>query len=154
MKSVLRTALALGACATMFMAAAPAVAHTSAEEKANKALVLRFYDAVVNAKDVTAAESMLGPKYIQHNPSAADGVEGLRGFIAFLRSNAPNSRSEVKRAFVDGDHVILHVRSQRKPEDKPRAIMEIFRVERGKVVEHWDVIQDIPEKAANNNTMF
>ena len=108
----------------------------------------------INKKDFAAASKYLGPHYIQHNPTAPDGAEGLKGFIEFLRAKFPDSRSEIKRAFADGDYVILHVHSVREPGTRGRAIVDIFRLENGKVVEHWDVIQDIPEKAANANGMF
>lgn len=144
--------LALAGIALML--AAPASAHSTPDEDANRALVLRFYDAVVNAKDVEAARSMVGEQYIQHNPQAADGVAGMEKFIAFLKGSFPDARSEVKRSFVDGNHVILHVLSRRVPGERGRAIMEIFRVSDGKVAEHWDVIQDVPETALNTNTMF
>ena len=138
----------------LLAAASPALAHRTASERAGLSVVLRFYDAVVNAKDVAAAEALVGPRYVQHNPQAADGVEGMRKFIAFLKSTAPDAHNEVKRSFVDGDHVILHVMSKRKPDERGRAIVEIFRFEKGKVVEHWDAVQDIPATSANTNTMF
>jgi predicted SnoaL-like aldol condensation-catalyzing enzyme len=96
----------------------------------------------------------MGPRYIQHNPVAADGPEGLKAFIQFLRDKFPNSRSEIKRVFADGDFVIVHVHAIREPGTRGRAIIDIFRLENGKVVEHWDVAQDVPEKAANSNGMF
>lgn len=153
MKSTLAAAaLAIIAVAPL-PAQAQAVAYT-ATETANRDVVLRFYDAVVNAKDAAAAKALLAPRYIQHNPQAADGVEGVEKFIAFLKSSFPDARSEVKRVFVDGDHVILHVHSVRTPGERGRAIIEIFRVAEGKVAEHWDVIQDVPEQSLNTNTMF
>jgi len=66
----------------------------------------------------------------------------------------PNSRSEIKRVFADGDYVILHVHAVREPGTRGNAIVDIFRLEDGKIVEHWDVVQPIPEKAANPNGMF
>jgi predicted SnoaL-like aldol condensation-catalyzing enzyme len=136
------------------LAGVPAHAHRNPAELANKALVIRFYNAVVNDKDVAAARTMVGDRYVQHNPGAADGVEGMEKFIAYLNSSAPQARSEIKRSFVDGDTVVLHVLSKRQPQDRGRAIVEIFRVSKGKVVEHWDAVQDIPEKSLNANTMF
>lgn len=71
-----------------------------------------------------------------------------------LKEKFPNSKSEIKRAFAEGDFVILHVHSVREPGQRGRAIVDMFRLENGKIVEHWDVIQDVPEKSANTNTMF
>ena len=101
-----------------------------------------------------AASKYLGSRYIQHNPGAADGPEGLKGFIAFLKDKFPNNHSEIKRIFADGDYVIVHVHAVREPGTRGNAIIDIFRLENGKVVEHWDVVQPIPEKAANSNGMF
>ena len=78
----------------------------------------------------------------------------LRNAVTFLKEKFPNSRSEIKRAWAEGDYVILHVHSVREPGQRGRAIVDIFRLENGKIVEHWDVIQDVPEKSANDNTMF
>jgi predicted SnoaL-like aldol condensation-catalyzing enzyme len=113
-----------------------------------------LYDAVLNQKDFEKASQYLGPRYTQHNPNAADGPEGLKGFIAFLKDKFPNNRSEIKRIFADGDYVIVHVHAVREPGTRGNAIIDIFKLENGKVVEHWDVVQPIPEKAANNNGMF
>ena len=131
----------------------PAAAGT-VEEEANKKAVLEFYDKALNQKDFAAAAKFLGPRYVQHNPNAADGIEGFQRFIGFRREKFPNARSEVKRAFADGDFVILHVYSIRAPGERGVAIVDIFRLENGKVVEHWDVVQPVPDTAANGNTMF
>ena len=120
----------------------------------NKKTVAAFYDAVLNQKDFDAAAKYLGPRYTQHNPAAPDGPEGLKGFIAFLKDKFPNNRSEIKRIFADGDYVIVHVHAVREPGTRGNAIVDIFKLENGKVVEHWDVIQPVPEKAANTNGMF
>jgi predicted SnoaL-like aldol condensation-catalyzing enzyme len=82
-----------------------------------------------------------------------DGPEGLQEFITFLKTDFPDAKSEIKAVFADGDYVILHVLSYRTPMLK-RAIIEIFRLENGKIDEHWDVIQEIPETSANTNGMF
>jgi predicted SnoaL-like aldol condensation-catalyzing enzyme len=126
----------------------------AADLEANKKNVVAFYEKAINQKDFDAASKYLGPRYIQHNPTAPDGAEGLKGFVGFLKSKFPNSKSEIKRVFAEGDYVILHVHAVREPGTRGRAIVDIFRLENGKIVEHWDVAQDIPEKPANGNGMF
>ena len=126
----------------------------SEQEEINKKNVIAFYEKAINEKDFEAAAHYLGPRYIQHNPLAADGPEGLKKFLAFLREKFPQSHSEIKRVFAEGDFVILHVHSVWEPGTRGRAIVDVFRLENGKIVEHWDVGQDIPEKSANANGMF
>ncbi len=137
--------------AIALLVAAPAA---YADPAANKKTVVDFYDKAINQKDFDAAAKHLGARYIQHNPGAPDGAEGLKAFIAFLRDKFPQSKSEIKRVFAEGDYVILHVHSVREPGSRGRAIVDIFRLENGRIVEHWDVAQDVPEKAANANGMF
>ncbi len=136
------------------MAAPAARAADAAQMEANKKAAMEFYEAAINKKDFDAASKYIGNRYIQHNPGAADGVEGFKAFLAFLRDKFPNYHSDVKRAFADGDYVILHVHNMSAPGVRGRAIMDIFKFENGKIVEHWDVAQDIPETPRNNNTMF
>jgi predicted SnoaL-like aldol condensation-catalyzing enzyme len=135
-------------------ATAAAAADDAAKLEANKKTVLEFYDAALNHKDFDAAARFFGSRYIQHNPTAPDGIEGFKAFLGFLREKFPDSRSEIKRSFAEGDYVILHVHSVRDKGSRGRAIVDIFRLEDGKVVEHWDVVQEIPEKPANGNGMF
>jgi predicted SnoaL-like aldol condensation-catalyzing enzyme len=137
------------------LAAPFAAAHAAtAQEEANRQAVFAFYEKGLNQKDADAALAYVGNRYTQHNPNAQDGPEGFRKFIGFLREKFPNSHSEIKRSFVDGDYVILHVHAVREPGTKGNAIVDIFKLENGKIVEHWDVVQPIPETSANNNTMF
>lgn len=124
------------------------------QEEANRKLVLEFYERVLNQKDADAATQYIGATYKQHNPLVPDGVAALQGYVRGLKERSPQSRSIVKRSFVEGDHVILHVHAIRSPEERGVAIVDIFRLENGRIVEHWDVIQPVPEKAANANTMF
>jgi predicted SnoaL-like aldol condensation-catalyzing enzyme len=131
-----------------------AAAADAAGLEANKKLVVAFYDASINNKDFAAASRYLGSQYKQHNPTARDGAEGLKAFIEFLKAKFPNQHGEIKQVIAEGDLVVLHVHSTRGDGTPGRAIVDIFRVAGGKVVEHWDVIQDIPEKAANPNGMF
>ena len=147
-----KTALVLAALAAF--AAGPALAADTPQEAANKRAVLAFYDAALNKLDFAAASAYLGAGYKQHNPTAADGPEGLKGFITFLKTTYPQTHSEIVRSFADRDYVILHVHAVRTPGTAGNAIVDIFRLDKGKVVEHWDAVQPIPEKAANANGMF
>ena len=141
--------------AALALSAGTAAAATSeAQQEANRQAVLAFYEKGLNQKDADAALAYVGDRYVQHNPNAADGPEGFRKFIAFLKEKFPKSHSEIKRSFTDGDYVILHVHSVREPGTRGNAIIDIFKLENGKIVEHWDAVQPIPEKSANNNTMF
>lgn len=141
--------------AVLIAAALSPVAYASPEEEAaNKEAVLAFYEKGLNQKDADAALKYVGDRYVQHNPNAADGPEGFRKFVAFLRDKYPQSKSEIKRVFTDGDYVILHVHAVREPGSRGNAIIDIFRLEKGKIVEHWDAVQPIPEQSANTNGMF
>ncbi|MFO1085383.1 MAG: nuclear transport factor 2 family protein [Reyranellaceae bacterium] len=142
-----RLAIAL---ALLFMATGPALA----DPEVNKKVVLDFYEKGLNQKDFEAAAQHFGPRYIQHNPNAPDGIEGFKAFIALRKEKFPNARSEIKRVFAEGDFVILHVHGVREPGERGVAIVDIFRLEKGKIVEHWDVVQPVPEKPANGNGMF
>lgn len=142
--------------AALLLVAMPTVAQAdTAKLERNKALTVEFYNKALNDKNYEEAAKYLGDTYIQHNPTAKDGPEGLRGFLSFLREQFPQARSEIKRVFADGDYVILHVHSVRVPGTSGNAIIDIFRLDQdGKVVEHWDAVQPIPDTAQNENTMF
>lgn len=149
--SILMAALAalLAACAQEDCAQV-----ANMEEESNKETVVAFYDAAINDKDFAAASAYLGDKYIQHNPLAADGPEGLQAFLEFARANLGGFKVEFKRVLADGDFVVVHAHATNGPDDRGNAVMDIFRLEDGKVVEHWDVMQPVPETAQNDNTMF
>jgi predicted SnoaL-like aldol condensation-catalyzing enzyme len=145
--TLLAAAIMATGCAT------PAQRATDREE-ANRQAVLQFYEAGLNRKDAAAALEYVGDQYVQHNPNAADGRAGFSQFIGFLREKYPNSHSTIVKSFVDGDYVILHVHAVREPGTRGNAIADIFRLENGKIVEHWDVTQAVPEKTASGNPMF
>jgi predicted SnoaL-like aldol condensation-catalyzing enzyme len=127
----------------------------AAAEETNKQNVVAFYNAAINDKDFEKARQYMGDMYIQHNPLAADGPEGLKAFLDYAKTNLGSFKAEIKQVFADGNYVILHVHVKANPDDRGSAVMDIFRLDdNGKVVEHWDVIQQIPEKSANDNTMF
>jgi len=121
----------------------------------NKQTVLAFYEAGLNRKDFPAAAALIGERYVQHNPRIADGVDGFEAFLATVRQDFPALRAEVKRIVAEDDLVIAHVHGVRVPGQPGTAIVDIFRFDPvGKIVEHWDVMQPIPEAAANENGMF
>src|SRR5512145_3132519 len=103
------------AVALLALPALPAFACDDAQEEANKKIVTDFYDKAINQKDFEAAAVHLGDKYIQHNPLAADGPEGLKNFLAFAKQNIPGYRTEFKRVFADGDYVIVHAHARANP---------------------------------------
>ena len=117
----------------------------------NKDIAVAFYKAVIEGRVEDAFRLYAGSPYRQHNPLIEDGMEGLRKAAGWLT----DARCEIKRVFADGDYVILHSHWHGLS-DNPRgeAVVDIFRLEGGKVLEHWDVIQSIPETSANTNTMF
>ena len=154
MKTILRPRTAVAALLLALASSTATAAASDAQQEANRKAVLAFYEKGLNQKDADAALAYVGNRYVQHNPGAADGPEGFRKFIGFLREKFPNSHSEIKRSFVDGDYVILHVHAVREPGTRGNAIVDIFKLEDGKIVEHWDVVQPVPENPANNNTMF
>ncbi|OOF35744.1 nuclear transport factor 2 family protein [Rodentibacter heidelbergensis] len=122
----------------------------------NKAAALDFYEMVFNQHKLQeASDKYIGKEYLQHNPTVADGKQAfIDAFAPFLKAH-PKSKATVKRVLADGDLVALHVHSQLNDEDRGEAVVDIFRFDKeGKIVEHWDVIQAVPEKTESGRSMF
>ena len=119
----------------------------------NKKLVRDFYDLAFNQhQPKAAAEKYLSVEYVQHNPHVGTG---RKAFIdAFADDKDDTSKAEFKRLIAEDDLVVLHSFKTEKAGDRGVAGIDIFRVKDGKITEHWDVNQRIPEKSANSNTMF
>ena len=120
----------------------------------NKILVQNFWNAVFNEHKISVIDEIVDEKYIQHNPYFKDGRSAFKdGFSGFFKE-FPDSSAQIKHIGADGDLVFIHNHIKLNADDRGQAAMDIFRVKDGKIVEHWDIIQDIPEKSQNNNTMF
>ena len=160
-KFVLFSALLIGITALQVQASpsktqghtASAQHHAQAEQ--NKKIVVDFYQGVFQKHQVkTYADRYIGAQYIQHNPHVPDGKAPFVNYFTQYFKDNPEAKSVIKRAGADGDLVYLHVHSTQNKQDRGVAIVDIFRVKNGKIVEHWDVQQEIPAESANQNTMF
>lgn len=126
----------------------------SAAEQANLDHVLAMYRDVLMALDSARVDDYIAPGYIQHSTLAEPGVPALKAWLDARRADSPDARQTIHRAFADGDHVIVHVHVSRWPGDPGFAVVDIFRCEGGMIVEHWDVLQEVPAEPINPNGMF
>lgn len=123
----------------------------------NEALVVKFYNRLFNERaDIErTAKRFLPEDYIQHNAFVGTGRQNFIVAIGNLLANNPDMKFEIKRVMTDGDLVILFVHMHIPGSDWPgEAIMEMMRVKDGKIVEHWDVQQAIPEHIPHDNGVF
>lgn len=121
----------------------------------NKRTVVAFYEMMFNACEPRQAiEQFVGDEYIQHNPHVANGKDGFIAYFERMAAEYPGKHVTVKRALAEGNHVVLHCH-QVWPEGLEYAGIDIFRLdEAGKIVEHWDVLQELPDHSAHENGMF
>lgn len=120
----------------------------------NRAVVEALYSRVFNSKDLAVVPDLIAEGYIQHNPSIETGrdafVAAFRGYFAAV----PGLTVEVKRIIAEDDLVVVHSHWRHASSERGQAVVDIFRLADGKIVEHWDVVQPIPENAANDNGVF
>ena len=120
-----------------------------------KAIVRDFYDTAFNQKKPEEAVARhIGTVYIQHNPNFGDGPEAFIAAVKGFAAAYPQLRVDFKRFVAEDDIVAVHSHMIREPGDRGFAVADFFRLEGDKIVEHWDVVQEVPEQAANPNGMF
>lgn len=121
----------------------------------NKKNAIAFYELMFNeCKPREAVERYVGSRYTQHNPMVGDGKEAFIEYFEKMGAEWPDKNVRVIRAIAEDDYVVLHCH-QLWPGDNEYAGIDIFRMDAaGKVIEHWDVLQVVPDTSANDNSMF
>ena len=122
-------------------------------EQANKQTVMKAYQRTFGDLDVAAIDNFFSKDFVQHNPTIADGPEGVKALVQMLLSQGvPRQKVEFKHVLAQGDVVILHSRYEMAGAEW--RFIDIYRVENGKLAEHWDAMMQMPTVPANKNSMF
>lgn len=124
------------------------------QEQANLDFCTRMYREMLFTFDASKIDEFLADDYIQHSTAATEGKEGLRDFFENRASRFKEIEFAIKASYVDGDRCIFHIHTVRFPGDPGMSIIDIFRLEDGRVKEHWEVLQEIPEALPHNNGIF
>lgn len=120
----------------------------------NRSVVADFARLFYAERDVQQAfESWVAPGYIQHNPGIADGRDAAVAALAPMFAEA-GREFRIKRILVDGDMAVIHVHAIPKPGAPGASVFDMYRLENGRIVEHWDAIQPVPDRSANDHPMF
>jgi predicted SnoaL-like aldol condensation-catalyzing enzyme len=118
----------------------------------NKKLVADFYQELFGDKNMDAIDKYIGDVYIQHNPGVTDGKEALKNAVRVWFKGAPKEKIDIEHLAADGNFVYIHTKSKRG--NAIYSVIDIFRIENGKIVEHWDVQQEVPKQSVNPHPMF
>ena len=123
------------------------------QEEENKQIVTTAYQRIFGELDTTAVDEFMSKNFLQHNPTIADGQDGVKALVKMLASQGvPKQKIEFKHIIAEGDIVILH--SRYGMAGKEWRFIDIYRIENGKIAEHWDAMMQMPDKRANNNPLF
>ncbi|SEL79290.1 Predicted SnoaL-like aldol condensation-catalyzing enzyme [Pseudoxanthomonas sp. GM95] len=155
----LGAALLGGGCASIApsqrVAQSAPAAPGAASAQRNKQRALDFYEAFFNQHDLSAATRYIAPGYIQHNPRVADGRDAFVAAFTKVFAATPHRHSTIYQTIAEGDLVALHVHTVTGAQDPGMAIVDLFRFDAaGMIVEHWDVMQPVPDKTASGHSMF
>ena len=124
-----------------------------AQEEVNKQLAVTAYQRVFGDLDLDAIDEYMSTDFIQHNPTIADGPAGVSALVQMLTSQGvAKQRIEFKHILAEGDIVFLHSRYEMA--GKEWRFLDVYRIENGKLAEHWDAMQQMPDERANNNPLF
>lgn len=124
----------------------------TAQEARNKQIAIDFYNAALNEKNWEKAVQYIGDRYTQHSLYMQDGPSGLEELVARIKREHPDNRGEIKRAFADGDLVVMHLHVTRHRQHAGWSVIEVLRLENEKVVEHWDMFRTVPQE--NGQKLF
>ena len=122
-------------------------------QETNKKIAQTAYQRIFGDLDVSAVDEFISKDFIQHNPTLPDGIEGVRGVVQMLSSQGvPKQQIQFKHIVAQDDTVILHSRTEMG--GKEWRFIDIYRIEKGLLAEHWDAMMQMPDEPANDNPMF
>ena len=120
----------------------------------NKKNAIAFYRTAYLGDPTSAVADYVGAEYIQHNPVVGDGKQAFIDYFSEMARDYPKKSIEFVRAIAEGDLVALHTH-QTWPDDDEYITMDFFRFDdEGKIIEHWDSIQEIPNESKHSNAMY
>lgn len=122
--------------------------------RSNLEIAREMYETVLARFDTAQLDRYFAVDYVQHGSLVGDGREKLRAFLDQAREQYPDAQTRIVRSFVDGDHVIFHVRVSLAPSEPDLAVVDIFRMEDGLMAEHWEVIQPVANHSLHANRAF
>jgi predicted SnoaL-like aldol condensation-catalyzing enzyme len=147
--------IAAAFCLTLCVSIVQAQKKSNSKTKTakNKQIVAKAYQRIFGDLDTTAVDEYMSNNFIQHNPTIADGPQGVKALVKMLASQGVTKQNiTFKHVIAEGDIVVLH--SRYGMAGKEWRFIDIYRIENGKIAEHWDAMMQMPDKRANNNPMF